>query len=144
MIPGMYPKSVRRMLIRKSALQTPTSSATPRGGTRMAAMILQMSLNSALMLACVFATRIERDESAEDIRVCKAESGGSATSPNGCLCNDRIFTDVRYQDENIPWSERHCIDTWYSRIRLKFGWMNYNEVKGTEMVCFYADMAAAC
>ncbi len=44
MMPGMYPSIVRTMLMRKSALQ-PRSRKTPRGGRKMARMILQMSLS---------------------------------------------------------------------------------------------------
>ena len=40
---GMYPRTVNRMLMRKSALQ-PRSRKTPRGGRKMARMILQISL----------------------------------------------------------------------------------------------------
>lgn len=40
---GMYPRTVNRMLMRKSALQ-PRSRKTPRGGRRMASKILQTSL----------------------------------------------------------------------------------------------------
>lgn len=42
MIPGRYPRIVRRTLIQKSATQ-PLSRKTPRGGRMMARMILQMS-----------------------------------------------------------------------------------------------------
>jgi len=43
MMPGIYPSMVNRMLMRKSALQ-PRSRNTPRGGRKMARMILRMSL----------------------------------------------------------------------------------------------------
>ena len=45
MIPGMYPRTVKRMLMKKSALQ-PRSRKTPRGGRTMARIILQMSLQA--------------------------------------------------------------------------------------------------
>jgi len=43
MIPGMKPKIVNRMLIKRSAPH-PRSRKTPRGGRMMAKMILQISL----------------------------------------------------------------------------------------------------
>ena len=42
MIPGIQPRMVKQMLIRKSAPH-PRSRKTPRGGRMMAKMILQMS-----------------------------------------------------------------------------------------------------
>jgi hypothetical protein len=43
MIPGMYPRIVRRMLISKSAAH-PRSRKTPRGGRMIAKIIFRMSL----------------------------------------------------------------------------------------------------
>jgi len=43
MIPGMYPKSVKRILIRTSLSHFSFSTNTPRGGRIMARMIFRMS-----------------------------------------------------------------------------------------------------
>lgn len=48
MTPGIHPRMVNRMLIRKSAPH-PRSRKTPRGGRIMAKMILQMSLLAVLV-----------------------------------------------------------------------------------------------
>lgn len=53
MMPGMYPRMVRRMLMSRSAPQ-PRSRKTPRGGRMTARMILQMSLYSTFWLAMQF------------------------------------------------------------------------------------------
>lgn len=55
MIPGMYPRMVSKMLMKKSALH-PRSRKTPRGGRMMAMMILQMSLQGP----CQLRERVER------------------------------------------------------------------------------------
>jgi hypothetical protein len=46
--PGIHPRMVNKMLIRKSAPQ-PRSRKTPRGGRIMAKIILQMSLLTMLV-----------------------------------------------------------------------------------------------
>lgn len=46
MIPGMYPRMVRMMLMRKSALH-PRSRKTPTGGRKMARMICGLLIKSA-------------------------------------------------------------------------------------------------
>lgn len=50
MIPGIQPRMVKQMLMRRSAPQ-PRSRKTPRGGRTMAKMILQMSLEKVSLVA---------------------------------------------------------------------------------------------
>lgn len=52
MIPGMYPRQVRAMLMRKSHPQ-PFSSITPRGGRMMAKMNLKISEQVRAMFVVV-------------------------------------------------------------------------------------------
>jgi len=52
MIPGMYPRIVNRMLIKRSAPH-PLSRNTPRGGRTTARMILQISLAVKGMVSVV-------------------------------------------------------------------------------------------
>jgi len=53
MIPGMYPRIVNRMLIKRSAPH-PRSRKTPRGGRMTARMILQISLAVKGMMIYLF------------------------------------------------------------------------------------------
>jgi len=52
MIPGMYPRMVRQILIKRSAPQ-PRSKNTPSGGRRIAQMIEKISLPAPAIVAFV-------------------------------------------------------------------------------------------
>lgn len=85
MIPGMYPRMVNRMLMRKSALQ-PRSKKTPTGGMKMAKMILMMSDPvKAIAKGVMYSVCVSRCEGAKvQERNCVEGAGGVEGAGEKC------------------------------------------------------------
>lgn len=108
MIPGMYPRMVKQILIKRSAPQ-PLSRKTPIGGRMMARMILQMSLlrqKTGLRSVVISSLKKQNRGKNNDLRSGKGHFGRARVAREQETENLMLIADAREQADGGKTRER--------------------------------------